>query len=171
MKYLLVIAAFFLFLTKMSAQQILYPDANDSTIIKMQDYYDGYGKIYNRTSRNVLPSCAASVFAPTGQELLSAERLMIKGYEGLLKSDDRLKSLRGTKYKEHYYKYYRQYVGFIDTSGEKVIFIQLIKCCNGKLKKCFPEWKMGIVSNLSEDLCRITMNFLVNLSQGKIFFP
>lgn len=105
------------------------------------------------------------------QEIQSAEGLMAKEYEGLLKSDGRLKSLIGTKYKEHYYKYYRQYIGFINKSGERIVFIQLFRCCKGRVNKCFPDWRKKIVSPLSEDPCRITIRFLVNLSQRKISVP
>lgn len=168
MKYLLVIGFIFLFIAKVSAQEVIYPVKHDSSIIKIKEYYNSCGKIYNIKNNYLFPSDTKEIFIPTGQELLSAEQLMNENYTALIKSDDRVKALIGTDYKQYYYKFYRQYVGIIDSAGNKKIFIQLFKCCKKKIDKCFPNWKNELISPLDEDPCTTSLRFIVNLTQKKI---
>jgi len=171
MKYLLITAPLFLFMAKVFAQEVVYPDKNDSSIVKIKGYYNKLGKINSNKKYYLFPPDADSIFIPTSQELLLAERLMTEKYDEFLKSDARAKGLTGTEYKQHYYSYYRQYTGFTSKSGDKIIFTQLFKCCKKNINKCFPNWKKELVIPLSEGSCAIAIGFLVNLKRRKISFP
>ena len=171
MKYLLLIAVWFLFIERVIAQGITYPVKSDSSIIKIREFYNGCGKIFNVRKSYLFPPNIKEVFIPTGLEILLAENLMAENYNNLVKSDERVKILIGTNYKENYYKYYRQYAGIIDSSGNKVIFIQLFKCCKNNIKTCFPLWEKEFITSLGEDPCSVTIRFIANIKQKKIGIP
>jgi hypothetical protein len=152
----------------LSGQEVKYPIKNDSSIVKIKEYYTGYGKVFNENKSGILSSLKGkSIFNPNAEDLLLAEKLMTEKYTDLIKSDERAKSLINTEYSQHYYKFYRQYIGIINNLGDKVIFIQLLKCCKKKIKKCFPDWKQELPP-MDEDMCTITIAFTVNLTQRTI---
>jgi hypothetical protein len=91
-------------MAKVCSQDVNYPDKNDSSFIKIKEYYRGRGKIYSLRNNNPLPSYTKDIFTPTAIEILSAEQLMNEKYSDLVKSDERAKSLLGTTYKQYYYK-------------------------------------------------------------------
>lgn len=169
MKYLLFVVITFSFTSKASSQEVVYPEKNDSSFIKIKEYYKGCGKIiFKLRNNNLLPLGTKDIFIPTAIELLSAEQLMNENYSKLIESDDRVKAFIGTDYKQHYYKFYRQYVGIIDSAGNKQIFIQLFTCCRKRINKCFPNWENELISPLDEDPCITSIRFIVNLTQKKI---
>lgn len=168
MKYLVSLTVMFLFAVNLNGQAVSYPDKNDSSIIRIKEYYSSCGKIFTKDETNFLSSLnGKNFFKPGVQDILLAEQLMTEKYSSAIGSDERAKSLVGTEYKERYYKYYRQYVGIVNTSGDKVIFIQLFKCCKKNISKCFPNWKKELVTPLDEDRCTITIAFIVNLTDRK----
>jgi hypothetical protein len=170
MKHLFLGSVMFLFAINLYAQNVVvYPNKKDSSIIKVKEYYKGCGKIFDSTMKNLLSTLNGKYsFTPDAKEILMTEQLIEKDYEELLQIDVRAKSLIGTRYKQYYYEYYRQYAGAVNNAGEKVIFIQLFSCCKKNIGKCYPDWKKELVSPLDENVCTITITFIVNLSQKKI---
>jgi hypothetical protein len=168
MNNLLFITIMFVSTVNLSAQGVKYPNKGDSTIIKIKEFYNGCGKIFNEDKIGILSALKGkSIFQPTATDLILAEQIMSEKYSDLIKSDERAKSLIGTEYKSNYYNSYRQYIGIINSSGNKIIFIQLLKCCKKNINKCFPDWKVEFPP-MDEDICTITIAFTVNLEERTI---
>jgi hypothetical protein len=169
MNRILVSLIAFFWATNLIGQTVSFPFKNDSSLIRIREYYSNYGKIFNNEQNAVLSSIKIKDnFKPSVEDIIMAEKLMEKKYSDLIKSDERTKSLIGTEYKGHYNKFYRQYIGIEDDIGDKIIFIQLFKCCKKNINKCFPDWKEKLINQLDEDICTITIAFIVNLTQRKI---
>jgi hypothetical protein len=79
-KYLLLLAVCFLFMKRGIAQGITYPVKSDSSIIKIQEFYSGYGKIFSVQKSYLFPPSMKKGFIPTSLEILLAENLMTENY-------------------------------------------------------------------------------------------
>jgi hypothetical protein len=169
MKQSLTFILFLVFTSYVHAQTVVYLQKKDRTIIRIIEYYSGCGKIFGAADTFLMQlTNSGSTFTPTVEEVLSAERLLNLKYNSFVKSDERIKSLVGAEYKDFYSKFYRQYFGIRNESGEKIIFIQYLKCCHRNINRCFPGWKNKLSMPLDEDSCTATSNFTVNLTQQTI---
>ena len=168
MRYFFILAINLTIITEVLAQEITYPDRKDRSIIKVKEFYSGCGKIFDIEQDNLLPLHTKSTFLLEGKDILFAENLMTEKFTELVKSDERLKVLTGKTYKKEYYEFYRQYVGLINSEGDKMVFIHYIKCCKKNINKCFPDWQKQLSSPLDEDPCTITGSYVVNLTQKTI---
>ncbi|HEY8937362.1 MAG TPA: hypothetical protein VIM65_19185 [Cyclobacteriaceae bacterium] len=165
MRNLLVIISLTISVTAVA--QITYPQKKDKSVIRVNEFYSGCGKIFSDNKHYLVQSNAKSV-TPTEEDILQAERLMNEKFSDLVKSDETLKTLQGKTYKDEYYKFYRQYVEVIDNEGHRIVLINYIKCCKRRIKKCFPDWKKELCTPLDEDPCTATISYSVNLSQQTI---
>jgi hypothetical protein len=168
MRYLLIIVVY-LIVTNALAQEVVYPYKKDKSIVRVKEFYNGYGKIFDlKPNNNLLPTYTKSTFLVGTGDILFAEKLMSEKFTDLVKSDERLKALIGKTYKQEYSNFYRQYVGLINNEGEKMVYIHVIKCCKKSIRKCFPDWEKVLGNPLDEDPCTITNSYVVNLSQKTI---
>ena len=101
-----------------SSQDVIYPVSNDPSIIKIKEFYTGYGKVFKSESEanrdvfgNKYPGNILNNFKEdlelTDDLILKAERLLI----------DKLKN---NNLKHHY----RQYLGFVNDEGDKIVLIK-----------------------------------------------
>jgi len=153
--------------SQVSGQRVVNPIKGDQSIVQITDFYKGYGKIFNERSF-LIPAEAKSVVTLTAKDVLLAEEILDSSFVDLTKSIESLTALRGEMYKEVYAEFYRQYVAYSDANDEIVVAVHLIKCCKGKIKKCFPDWKQALGSPLDEDPCTITFTYLINLNRKKV---
>lgn len=149
------------------AQEITYPRKQDKSIVRVSGFYNGCGKIFD-DKNYLIPTDAKSVIAPTVEDILQAEQMVNEKFTDLVKSDERLKVLTGKTYKKEYSEFYRQYVALINSEGDKVVFIHLIKCCKANIRKCFPDWEKVLGNPLDEDPCTVTTTYVANLSKKAI---
>lgn len=72
--------------------------------------------------------------------------------------------------KKRFWKYNRQYIGYIDGNGDKNILIHLLDFSNPrKAKKYFgKDWQTGFVSFYSESIKLSVYTYRVNLTQSKL---
>src|SRR4051812_41688460 len=104
MHYFVLLIIMFGYTENLSAQAINYPVKNDSSIVRIKEYYKGCGKVFSENKSNVVLSLKSKrTFKPSADDLILAEQLMTEKYADLIKSDERAKSLVGTEYKQHYY--------------------------------------------------------------------
>jgi hypothetical protein len=148
-------------------QQVTYPIKNDHSIVQIKEFYKGCGKIFSGQNF-LIPQNARSVIVPSTEEILLAEHIMDSSFVELVKSTEALTRLQGLAYKVAYVDFYRQYTGFVDINNERIVAIPLIKCCKGKLKRCFPDWKSMLGNPLDEDPCTVTTTYVANLSKKTI---
>ncbi len=90
----------------------------------------------------------ANRFSPTIDEIIKAEDGLTENYNSSMKNDSRVYGFKKIKnVRETFNDYTRQYLGFIDEKGERIIWIHLVKV--EKLNKEFGEdefdWKSSIV--------------------------
>jgi hypothetical protein len=148
-------------------QQVTYPIKGDHSIVQIKEFYKECGKIFSRQNF-LIPQNAGPVIVPSTEEILLAELIMDSSFVELVKSTEALTRLQGLVYKVAYVDFYRQYAGFSDINNERIVAIHLIKCCKGKLKRCFPNWKLMLGNPLDEDPCTITSTYMVNLDNRKV---
>ena len=63
-------------------------------------------------------------------------------------------------------KYRRQYVGFLNTKSQKVVFVNLIDF--KKKNKLLKDWKCKLIIGTGDFYDRKTMNMYVNLETGTV---
>jgi len=168
MKYLLILTMHLTLAIPAFAQKLIYPHKKDRNLVRIKEFYHGYGKIFDIKADNLLPASTRNTVQPGAEDILSAEKLMLENFTALIQSDERVKSLRGKSYRETYWDFYRQYVGLINNDGDRMVFIHLIKCCKANIRKCFPEWQTDLGNPLDDDPCTITMSYVVNLTKKTI---
>jgi hypothetical protein len=148
-------------------QQISYPIKGDHSIVQIKEFYKGYGKIFSGQNF-LIPQNARSVIVPLTGEILLAEHIMDNSFVELVNATEALTRFQGLEYKMAYADFYRQYAGFSDINNERIVAIHLIKCCKGRIKRCFPNWMSMLGNPLDEDPCTITLTYLVNLDNMKV---
>jgi hypothetical protein len=168
MRYLIFLAVYLTVTTYALAQELTYPNKKDKSIVRISEFYNGCGKIFDIKQDNLLPIYTKNTVLLGPEDILSAEKLMDEKFMSLVKSDARVQSLNGKSYKTMYSDFYRQYVGLINNEGERMVFIHLIKCCKANIRKCFPEWEKALGNPLDEDPCTITGSYVVNLTQKTV---
>jgi len=82
-------------------------------------------------------------------------------------SDPRFCAVSHDDYKKSYFHYYRQYTGVINQAGERIVFIQLFKCCR-RIRSCYLDWQRGPISIRMDSDCAISSWFDVNLTKKRI---
>ncbi len=152
-----------LFACKASSQLVTYPNKKDTTIIQVPGLYQGKGKILaDLQSSAVTDFKEREVFYPTIEDIIKCEKILQANYSTVMKSANAEPAVYNLNLKEPY----RQYITFKDPDGNKKILILLFSCCNGNIKKCFPDWDKKSVFALHSDACSPVYSFLVDLRTG-----
>lgn len=168
MRYLLILFTCLTLTAGTLAQDLTHPNRKDRSIVQIKKYYTGLGKIMDIKSHALFPSYAKTTAPLNDEEVLLAEKLMADKFASVTELDERMHSLVGKSYKEVYAGFYRQYVGLINNRSEKLVYLNLIRCCKQNIKKCFPEWQTDLPTPLHEDPCKATGPYVVNLTQKTI---
>ena len=103
-------------------------------------------------------------FSPSDEEIILAESLLFERY-----NTDISRSIKIKNVKKKYWKYNRQYLGYIDSQGNKQIIVKLL---NFKRKKkaleLFEGWENGYFVGFGEDYEKNIRRFVVDLTLHKI---
>jgi len=149
---------------------------NDSSLIRIKGLYScGYGKIFDTTYvwDDLLDSYKSSSNLTT-EEIIEAEEIMINNYNEVLEKDLRFDYInpKVKDPKRHLKYYYRQYVGYINDEGEKMIFIHLLNFRNKKkAEKYFSGWKNDIKIGVGSFYDKNQKFFIVNLENKTLTIP
>ena len=124
--------------------------------IELKEYYSGKGVIFDRTVQYPFDDQNYDIsLTPNITEIRKAEKIFSKKYyeyrTNVLDSFNVDKSIIKKKLKtqknviKKFYKYNRQYIGFIDKSNDTIITIGLLNFSNKrKAEKYFQDWKKTI---------------------------
>jgi hypothetical protein len=94
--------------------------------IFLGEFYNGEGYIFpeNYVPQVIVLESAKARFTPDLSEVRSAEVLFLKNYDSARKADMRFSPQ--TSSKTNFRNWRRNYIGYIDDHGDKVVLIQLI---------------------------------------------
>lgn len=141
---------------------IVFIDKNiykDSCVIFTKYYRPSFE--YNKTFDRL------NLFTPELSEISKADELLIKRYNIDLKSVTEVKNVK-KKFKYHR----RQYFGYINDLGEKIVNINLLNFKNRKNSEHdFFEWRTEYIFGYGRFYERNTYTFEVNLNTGILKFP
>lgn len=106
----------------------------------------------------------ANLFTPTIDEIIQAEHILLDRYNIDIKKAG-LKKVKNVKKK--YYRYKRQYLGFIDSSGNKKIIINLLNFkCNRRENKNFLDWESEFLVGFGRYYEANSMRYVININSG-----
>ena len=160
---------------------ILFLSIQFSTI-KLEKYYKGERVIFDESAHYpFVEENYQKSYTPTIAEIETAEKFISKNYyeykQNMLDSFKITKYKIDTKYKNpkkvigKYYKYNRQYAGFINTSGEKIIYIGMFNFANSKkADEYFGQWKEIIFLGNHGFYDNNQDNFLINISRNEFVY-
>lgn len=143
-----------------SGQEVFYPIPNDSSIIKLKSFYNGYGKVFKSESeanRDIFGNKYPGDFIEGFEKDLNLTIDQIIEAEKLLSEQIEIKELKN---------YYRQYLGFLNNEGDNIILINLLNFKNkNKSEKYFEHWKNSFLTGHGKFYEQNQQRFLVNLSK------
>lgn len=157
------------------AQDLAVEYVGDSSIVKLKDYYKGYGKIFNKSYdiASTLDDYKCS-FTPTINQIVQAEKMLISGYNKVHEDDARFTNsdLTVKNPRKHLNHYYRQYIGLINNENQKVILIHLMNFKNGrKARKFFRDWDKRFSIGVGDFYDKNQKTFELNLDTENLIIP
>jgi hypothetical protein len=159
---------------------LLFSIPNDT--IRLDKYYDGEGVIFDEHIHYpFVEKSYQKAYTPTKTEIENAEKFISENYyrykQNILDSFNIKKYKIDTKYKKpekvikKYYTYNRQYAGFINTSGEKNIYIGMFNFAKTKeANQYFEGWKEKIFLGNHGFYDKNQDNFLINISKNEFVY-
>ncbi|MCC9070171.1 hypothetical protein LNQ49_00940 [Flavobacterium sp. F-65] len=154
----------------------------NSTVIKLEDYYNGEGVIFDKSIKYpfVEPNYKKG-YTPTMDDIKKTETHLLNNYYeyeanvldsfNIDKSKFNVKFKKPLNVKKKFLKYNRQYAGFIDKSNDTIIYIGLLNFKNKKLaNKYFEGWKENIFFGFDGFYEKNQKTYLYNLSKNKFIY-
>jgi len=130
-----------------------------------QDFFKGKAIIFNKNYKPPikLPSNIER-FSPSDEEIILTESLIANRYDKDINWGKETKNV-----KKKYWKYNRQYLGYIDSQGNKKIVINLLNFkCRKKAQEKFEGWKNGFVIGFGEYYEKNSLRLVADLTSKKI---
>lgn len=133
------------------------------TVIHLPDYYKEKGIIFNKDyTFGIKIQSLQSRYTPTKEDAIKAEKIL----------DDKYNEIQNTNVdtRTFFCRWVRQYVGLIDTKGNKNIIVQLIdntkpRKLNRKLGK---HWETGFVIYFADPYPGVGTVVRINIDTGEI---
>jgi len=113
----------------------------------------------------------AQRFTPSKEDIIQAEIALTENYNKTMKKDPRVHRFKKIKNVRSYFKdYVRQYLGYINEEGEKIIWIHLVRF--EKLQKEIGniqlDWKSNIINGLGDVFYENMMTLAFNKRTDKL---
>jgi hypothetical protein len=164
------------------AQKISYPASDDSSVVCIKGFYNGYGKIFRDKAEAHRDHFGAELPDPfiegyykelklTEAEILKAEGLLFENYNDVYANDERFNAYDFTVRdpKKHLKYYYRQYLGFTNEKGERMVLIHLMNFKNKKkASQYFRHWDKYFSIGTGDFYGRNQKTFIINLTENDI---
>ena len=168
-KYALILLLNMIFVTSIVAQ--------NNEVVKLPEYYKGCGIVFSDSSKVHINGDFRSFFEPTVNEIQIGEEILKNDLKSFLRkkfidtqkeyslSEAELKqwekTIENVDVKKQYKRYNRQYAGFINKSGERILLIRLLNFkSNKKLKSTLKIGKMKFRLGLVNFMKKIARCFL-----------
>jgi len=151
-------------------------------MIKLEGYYCGEGVIFDVNTKYPFVEPNYKIpYTPTIDDVKKTENFLFKNYyeyeATILDSLNLDKSKIKAKYrdpknvKNKFFKYNRQYIGFVDKSNDTIIYIGLLNFSNKKLaKQHFEGWKEFVFFGFDGFYEKNQRNYKYNLSKNKFIY-
>lgn len=179
MRCLFVLISFF-YTSCLYAQELSHPFPGDSSIITIKAFYKGYGKVFkgnNEANRDVFGNQYPHPFVSgykadavlSAAEIIRAEQTLFEKYNQLLYNKYKLSPVKDVR--KRFFRYYRQYVGFYNAEGDKMVLIHLMNFKQKrKAKQYFDSWDHNLSIGNGGFYESNQETFVVNLSKNELNF-
>jgi len=129
-----------------------------TSVIEPKEYYVGKGIIFHETyDPHILLKDAKKRFTPNDSLIIRSEKILLEQYSTV-------KQVKSAKFLK---KYNRQYIGYINTNGDKVVLIQLLKIkSQSKMNDKFLNWQNEYIVGFGTFYERNTERYIVNIKQN-----
>lgn len=133
------------------------------TVIRLPAYYKEKGVIFSKDYLvGIEMRKLQSRYTPTKEDIIRAEKIFSDKYNEIQKSNVDTKTF--------FCAWVRQYVGLIDTNGNKNIIVQLID--NARPRKVNrllgKNWETVFIIMLSDSFYSISKRFRINIDTGEM---
>jgi hypothetical protein len=106
----------------------------------------------------------AEVFTPEKEDIIAAEKILSQRFNIDVAWTEKKKNV-----KRRYWKDNRQYLGFVDSSGERHILINLLNFkCKKKAAKKFEGWEKTFFIGFGEYYEKNSIRLLANLTTQRL---
>ena len=151
-------------------------------IIHLENYYSGEGVIFDKTVHYpFVEPTYSKPYKPNIEDIKFSEKFISEHYyeykTNVLDSFHLDKSVIKLKYKQpknvinKYYKYNRQYAGFINKNNDTIVYVGLLNFENKKkANNYFEGWKENIFFGFDGFYEKNQENFLINLSKKEFVY-
>ncbi|SKA36759.1 hypothetical protein SAMN04488128_104164 [Chitinophaga eiseniae] len=168
--FIVPITAIFSCVSRIKTISDTYLAGDNYCFVKMVQFYKGIGVIFNGDyNPGILMSDKKERFTPDSLDVAIAETVFDKDFDNY-KEKVGIKAPGKNDSKSLYYKYNRQYVGYVDNTGNKVIVIHLIDFSNpGKANKILSKrWYETYVIYFSEQEPLNIFDVVVDISNKRL---
>lgn len=158
---------FFVFLLLPLSLISISQDSNENFYsLKMRDFFKPEAIVFKESYKvSILIKDLKKRYTPDTSDILKAENIFLDKYH-LLNVEPR--SLNRTETQKMFYKYKRQFFGYINENNEKKVIIQLIDCSKpGRTKRILGKgWDKNFVIHFSEYRVVKIFIYSINLDKG-----
>lgn len=139
------------------------------TKVELDNYYRGTGLIFSTEYDGWLPynNVYDKRFTPTKAEVRKSEKILIADYERYSKEKG-FNTIENIK--DYYWKFNRQYFGYINNNDEKLLVINLLNFKNKfQVYQYFKDWKKRYIDIYYYPTgYHLDSQFIINLDKEKI---
>lgn len=174
----------YLVVSTASAQKVSYPYPEDSSIIRINDLYIGYGKIFTSKSEAHRDYFGIELPGPLiieyyrdlklkVAEIMLAESLLFEKYNQAYAQDERVTGyISIAEPQKHLKYYYRQYVGCKNEKGESLVLVNLMNFRNKKKgKHYFDFWTKYFCVGHGDFYEKNQKLLLINITKKEVILP
>ena len=151
-------------------------DMSGADVICIKDYYEGYGVVF---PAGFIPEIQSAEniklrrFTPTIKQIKLGEEILFSQYNAVHSNDVRFASFKPLEdVKQYFYKWNRQYVGYVDEVGNLILEIQMLNFSNKrKANREFEGWQEKLLYGDGGFYAGNLRRFKLNLTGKKLIIP
>lgn len=145
---------------------LVYQGVHSQATIKIKNktYFKGEGIIFTEQYiPNFYLEEPGKLFTPNFDEISKAEMILQNKYNLDVKTP-KIKNIR-----KEFYKFNRQYIGYINASGNKIIIINLLHLkCKKEFDKYFIDWEENFIVGFGAYYEKNTKGFIIDLENNNL---
>jgi hypothetical protein len=135
--------------------------------VELENYYRGIGLIFSTEYNDWLPynGLYNKRYTPSKSDIIKAEKILIADYDRYVEKNEFDYNFENIQ--KFYWKFNRQYFGFINSHDEKLLAINLLEFNNRVISSYyFKNWKNRYMSILGGS--KINNKYMINLDKREI---
>jgi hypothetical protein len=145
------------------AQKYEIDSSHRCSVVHVKDYYDEKGVIFEKDYRvGIEMQNLQTRYTPKIEDIKKAEKIFGNKYNGIVSANSNPKT--------SFYHWVRQYIGLIDSAGNRNIVMQLINNTKPRrVRRILGKgWETTFVIILSDDFYRISKRLRINIDTGEM---